>query len=87
MDENNEPISNTTSDKNNNKQFSNMIVDSTVENSMTEKSDFDLLSTPSQLTSAFINKEYSPSSASISVEHRYQLVGNINVVKQLYKFS
>jgi len=62
----------------NNKQSSN-ITDSTVPNNASE-TDFD------EIASISI-EEYIPSSASIpttfDIEHRYQLVGNINIINQM----
>ena len=64
----------------NSKQFSN-ITDSTVPNNASEI-DFDEIPTTSIST-----EEYTPSSASIpttfDIEHRYQLVGNINIINQM----
>ncbi|XP_018045611.1 PREDICTED: uncharacterized protein LOC108685364 [Atta colombica] len=64
----------------NSKQFSN-ITDSTVPNNASE-TDFDEIPTTSIST-----EEYTPSSVSVpttfDIEHRYQLVGNINIINQM----
>ena len=65
----------------NNKQFSN-IIDSTVPNNASE-TDFDEIPSIASIST----EEYIPSSVSIpttfDIEHRYQLVGNINIINQM----
>lgn len=76
--------------KENDQQLSHMI-DSPV-SSISEISDIDVTVTPSVTSSA---TGYSPSSASMRAsaavpsdeEYRYQLVGNISVINQLYALS
>lgn len=66
----------------NNEKLSRTAIDSSIQDNVSEV-DFDVTPTPS-VTSIVTNV---PSSASIrtvsDIEHRYQLIGNINVINQL----
>lgn len=69
----------------NSKQFSRITIDSTVQNNASEI-DFDETPTPS-ITSIVTTEGYTPSSVSMQtisdIEHRYQLVGNVNIINQM----
>lgn len=78
-------------DKKRNNEFSHVTIDSSAASSLSELSDIDVTVTPSVISSA---TGYSPSSASMrasavdsDVEHRYELVGNISIINQLYAIS
>lgn len=72
----------------NNEQFSRITINSSIQND-TSEIDFDV--TPTTSASIVTHEEYLPSSASMpavsDIEHRYQLIGNINVVNQILQGS